>query len=930
MIARSSVLSLRVCCFLVGGSQGQIPTSPPTWLPAEYSYDRPFFENAHYDPAVQTPRQILGFDLGDRPVRHEELQRCLAAWASSPRIKLAPFGFTHERRSLVYAVITSPANHQRLADIQTAIGKLADPRKLRDDAEAQAIIRGTPAIAWMAYCIHGDEVSVTDGALAAMYHLLASTDPAVTQRLDKAVICFDPLQNPDGRDRFIAQCDQAGGYTPNLDADSVQHDGRWPYGRTNHYLFDMNRDWIYGTQPETRARQAAIAAWNPQHLIDGHEMGSDSTFLFYPPRDPFNPTLSPLIHKWWATFADEAGKAFDHYGWSYYTREWSDYWYPGYTDGWGTLNSAVSILYEQARTGGRAIRQPTGRILTYREAVHHQATATWSNLCTLAANREALLNDFLAQRRAALNPDAAQPRVFLLPPQSNATRRAEFVATLTNAGVELSVSSKAFTAENVASSLRETVEKREFPAGTVVVRRAQPRGAVVEALLGFDPRMDQAFLDSERKELETKKESRLYDVTAWSPVMAAALEAYWSQADITIETEPWKEAPAAAFPEAENLYAYAFDGDDDASVRAAAHLLQAGAVVRVADEEFRVDGRTLPRGSFLIRRHENAADWAQQVRDAAAATHATAYAARTARSPDTTPDLGGERFTLLRTPKVGLVGDGGGDTSTYGAIWNFLDCETRLSVSLLSGDLSRVDLRRFNVLIVPSPRGALRGRLDDVAAWIRAGGTLIAIGDAADHLADEKQKLSSVRRRQDVLKTLDEYTSAAALERTAGQTKVEVDKLWDDVVEHVPPGAATTKPDTKLTDEALDEWRRIFSPVGTILRGETSRIHWLTYGVGPELPLYSAGSLVLVSKSPVATPVRFADAKRLRMSGLLWPEAAVRFSASSYATVERIGAGQLILFAQDPIFRGAWRGTGRLLLNAVLLGPGCGTSQPNP
>lgn len=306
-----------------------------------------------------------------------------------------------------------------------------------------------------------------------------------------------------------------------------------------------------------------------------------------------------------------------------------------------------------------------------------------------------------------------------------------------------------------------------------------------------------------------------------------------------------------------------------------------------------------------------------------------------------------------------------------------------------------VDLRRFNVLIVPSARGALRNQLDDIQTWVRNGGTLIAIGDAAEFLADEKQKLSSVRRRTDVLKSLDEFASAASLERSAGLTEVDVSKLWDDVAEVVPPGQAVTKPETKLTDEALDDWRRNFSPTGAIVRGMLNSEHWLTFGVGlsntisfvpppaapatapstsptsavtipnasptgastsaagststpagstsapasnrapimvpsTELPLFAAGSTVLLSKSPAATPVRFAEAKRLRLSGLLWPEAAVRLESSAYATVERVGAGQVILFAQDPIFRGGWRGTGRLLLNAILLGPGCGTSQPNP
>ncbi len=984
----SRTFALAVSLLIVISASGQVPANHPSWLPKDYDYTAPFFAGATYDTTILTPKQILGFELGDRPVLHADIQKCFKSWASSPKFKLVAFGESHERRTLYYATITSEANHAKLDDIHKSIAKLADPRKLRDDAEGQAIIKGTPAIAWMAYCIHGDELSGSDAALALAYHLIASKDADVAKMLENTVICIDPLQNPDGRDRFIQMCDQAAGYTPNLDSDAVQHAGRWPRGRTNHYFFDMNRDWIYSTQPETRARQAAIVAWQPQLLVDGHEMGHESSFLFNPARDPFNPGLSPLIRKWWNTFADNAGKSFDAHGWSYYTREWADFWYPGYTDGWATLHGTIGILYEQARTGGRAVMLPTGRVLTYREAVHHQATVSWSNLNSLLTTREAILAEYLAQRKASLAPAAELPQTFILPPQANATRMREFLEQIANQGIEIEVAKSTFSAEKLSNSLRESFDKKEFPAGSVIVRRKQPLSPLVEANLGFDPRMDKAFLDSERKELETKRNSRLYDITGWSPVMASGLEAYWAAGGVNVQTEPYVRGQTGSVtsrPCVESPYAYVLDGNDDASVRAVAFMLQAGVVIRVCEKEFQAGGRTWPRGSFLIRRHENAADFEKKLADAVAAASADYGIATTARSPDDTPDLGGEHFFLLRTPRVALVGDGGGDTQTYGAIWHYLDREVGLAVSLQDGNLGGVDLRRFNVLIVPSARGALRNQLDDIQTWVRNGGTLIAIGDAAEFLADEKHKLSSVRRRPDVLKSLDEDAAAAALERSAGHSQVDVAKLWDDVAEVVPMGQAIVKPETKLTDEALDDWRRIFSPTGAILRGTLNSEHWLTFGAGlantaplapastqastptstsspssgtnaaspyapgaapssttsapaaapvlvktTELPLFAAGSTVLLSKSPVTTPVRFADAKRLRMSGLMWPESAVRIENSAYATVERVGAGQVILFAQDPIFRGGWRGTGRLLLNAILLGPGCGTSQPNP
>jgi hypothetical protein len=181
--------------------------------------------------------------------------------------------------------------------------------------------------------------------------------------------------------------------------------------------------------------------------------------------------------------------------------------------------------------------------------------------------------------------------------------------------------------------------------------------------------------------------------------------------------------------------------------------------------------------------------------------------------------------------------------------------------------------------------------------------------------------------RSDVLGQLHEYEAAAAREQAAGRSVVEPAQVWDEPRETpVTLPAASTQPSEQVT--ALDEWRRRFSPTGVIVRGVLDTEHWLTFGRAAELPLFAAGSRVLVSKSPVQTPVRFADARRLRLGGLLWPEAGARLENSAYLTTERVERGQVVLFAQEPNFRGYWHGTRRLLANAVLLGPGCGTSQP--
>jgi hypothetical protein len=976
-----ALLALIALLALAPAARAQVPTRMPSWAPPTVTYDAPFFPDAAYDATIKTPEELLGFPLGSRPATHRELERCLFAWRDSPRMRLNTYARSHERRTLYYAVITSEENHARLEEIRAGVGKLADPRKLKGEAEQQRLLERSPAVAWLAYSIHGDELSSTDAAIAVMYHLVACTDPSVKDLLADLVVVVDPLMNPDGRDRFIAQMDQYAGYTPSLEPQALQHTGRWPWGRGNHYLFDLNRDWLGGVHPETRGRQKAIAEWQPQLLVDSHEMGSDDTYLFNPPREPINPNISPMVRRWWTTFAAEQAAAFDAHGWSYYTREWLEFWYPGYSDAWAALHGAVGILYEQAGTGGSPLRQPSGQVLTYREAVHHHVVSSMANLATLRRHRGDILLDFVRQKRASL---AGPARSFVLAPGDNPTRERAFLEMLYNQGVEISVAQQAFTAQSVIDTLRGEQERREFPAGSYVIPLRQPAGPLVAAALDFDPRMTDAALLEERKTLESKRGTGIYDVTGWCAAMAYGVDGCWVDA-VEVDVKAWEPPPApigSQEPAATaRVYGYVIDGTDDASFRALAHLLQNNVRVRVAEKDFTLAGRRFGRGILLVRLHENDADAERRVRQAADASRAAAHPALTGRSVDDGPDLGGGHFVLLTRPRAALLGDGSVDFTAYGAIWRLFDIDVGLSLSLLNvHDASEADLRRYNVLILPPVYGdaadAYGGMVDDLKTWVKAGGTLIAIGNAAEPFVAAAAEFSGVRRRRDVLGELDAYATALELERNQREVEVDPTAIWDGPAAIIPPtsqpsrGAAAgqsapaeddeesdaVEEDVEQeppqvsddnADEALDEWRRVFSPTGVILRADVDREHWLTFGVaprpavGPEgptgggprfvrMPVFFAGENSLLSKHPVQTPMRLADRASLRLSGLLWSESAERIADGAWATVERVGSGQVILFAAEPDFRGYWQGTRRLLINAVLLGPGCGTSQVEP
>ena len=296
-------------------------------------------------------------------------------------------GETTEHRPQYYLTISDPANIAELDRIRADHMRLADPRTLTEPA-AKTLAKTLPAVVWIGYGIHGDELSSVDAAMNVAYQLAAGTDTTTLLLLKNLVVCLDPMENPDGRERFLAQLQQWSGTVENTDAQSIHHSGIWPGGRGSHYLFDLNRDWFALTHPETRARVQTVVEWHPQVFIDAHEMGAYDTYLFSPPREPINPHVSPDGRAWWTVFSKDQARAFDRFGWSYYTREWNDDWYPGYANSWGHYLDAVGILYEQAGVEGTMVVRPDGTTLRYRETVHHHVVSSLANCQTAARHRE--------------------------------------------------------------------------------------------------------------------------------------------------------------------------------------------------------------------------------------------------------------------------------------------------------------------------------------------------------------------------------------------------------------------------------------------------------------------------------------------------------------------------------------------------------------
>ncbi len=903
-----------------------------------------------YDAAVPTPDQCLGHPVGARPAAPEAIVACFRAWEKiSPRVKVARYAASFEGRELVRAVITSPANHARLDAILADVQALAEPRRKGAKEAAERIAGSSPAVAWFGYSIHGDEISGADASLVFGHHLVAGSDKEVGDILDHVVVVIDPVMNPDGRARILSQIAQTSTSVQSLNYDGMQR-GWWPYGRGNHYLFDLNRDWIVGTAPETQGRWRELLRFRPQLLVDAHEMSALETYLFYPQNDPHLPALPASLDRWQKVFAADQAAAFDAMGWTYYTREWADAWYPGYSDSWSALRGAVGMLYEQAGIAGRPLKRPSGRVVTYPESVLQQAVSSWANLKTCARNREALLRDFAAFYRAPLG----DRRAFALVPGRSPDRERRLLLSLMRQGIEVYRAGGAVTGKNARSALGDRAGSREFKKGTYLVPVGQPSGAMVRALLEFDPRLDDASLVREREDLERKGESRLYEITAWNLGMAFGLEAWWVDdargplVQVTALEEPAGGAAAPAGGRA--AVAWAVDGREDGSLAFAVAALERGLDVHAADEEFTAAGQSFGRGSILVRRADNPADVDKRVHEAARAARVRAVGSTTSRSPDKGPDLGGTHFHRLVAPRIGILAGAPIDSDSYGHVWYMLDRELGTPVTLIEAvGLGNQDLRRYNVLVIP-PAGeelaaTLAGNKEALGDWLRGGGTLVALGSAAGMVAEPKLGLTKIRDRKDALEELGLYSKASKREIGSQAVVVDPKKVWDWSEEKPKEDEGSKKKsDEKKGDkgeeagggdkgdkkelEIEDAWIRRFAPHGAILRGMVDLDHWLTFGAPAELPVPVDGELVLVSRAPIKAPVRLAPAGRLRLAGLLWPEARQAWAGSSWVAVESVGAGQVILFATPPSMRLLFRGAARLLGNAVVLGPAIGASQP--
>ncbi len=904
-----------------------------------------------YDSSIDKPDEFLDFEYATRVATPEQITSAITKWQTqSNKLKVVEYARSHENRPLHAIFISSPKNLKNLEEIKKDVTKLSNPLET-SDREAKKIIESLPAIAWMAYSIHGNETSGADAALGVIYHLIASEDQEIIQLLDDMIIIVDPLMNPDGRARFAKNLEQYRGVAPNYDDQSLIHTGDWPYGRTNHYYFDLNRDWVYLTQPETQGRVALINTWRPQILVDAHEMGSQDTFMTGPAREPINKNIDYDLIKWGNVFAKDQGNEFDKRNWRFYTGEWHEDLYPGYSF-YVAFRGTLGILYEQSRMAEDGVRRPEGTIQSYKESVHHQYVSTFSNLKTLDTHSKEMYYDYWDGRKFNVSSESKYAnRSFVILPTKNHNRLNVLADKLLRQDIEIYQNTESIVANDVLLQNGEVKESFTIPVGSMIIPNSQPEAPLISAILEFDADIDDSVLIEEKQKSIKDGSSLMYDTTAFNLTMMYGLPAVTVPQKISKNLQIWN-SPTPLVEVNKGAVMWAVDGSDDRSVAFAARLLEQNIQVRIIDKASTLSGHDLSRGSIAVvaMDNPNIKNLHLLIDSEAKNLNISVMSIESGFGPDALPDWGGRHFRLLTKPSIAIMSHQNFNSYDVGVSWWSLDHHLGIRHSQLNSALTAYgDLRRYNTIILPSGNPDLSDYAKKMLIdWVEQGGTLIAHNNSTRTIMN-MDEFGNVKHLTQTFDNSNDYQIDLMREIYSKYEKIDISNLDNGVINYN-LSYPWENSDTKLSKDDLekrDKWQSLLMPSGAIVAARVDTSHWLTFGTENTMPvLYSNFPILMTGSNSQAilrigelTPNEKVTENRvinwshipsgfdinIKMSGLVWPEASQRIANSAYLTREKVGKGQIILFSGEPNFRGAARGTNRLWLNAVIYGSGLGT-----
>ncbi len=896
----------------LGVAQGRTPTDS---IRDDRNFS--FYDKGPYRAAIPRPESILGYNVGSWHTQYGQQERVLLgiADAAKDRVRVEEIGVSNERRTMRIYLVSSAENIARLDQIRADLDRIADPRGA-SKADLDAVIARTPAVVWFSGSVHGDEVPGFEASMQLLYHFAATEDPATMALLKDAIVVINPSSNPDGHERFSVWSNSIAVGSPERQALEQQRGQPWAIsGRFNHYRFDMNRDLMAMTQREVQAIVGGMLRWHPMVTADLH--GYTSTFYMAPAARPVNTNISSWPFSWSERIGRGNAEAFDRNGWLYFVRDQFDLYYPGYYDSWPSLNGAMGTTYET--DGGPALlkRRDDGTLLSLRDGIAKHYAAAVSTFETTARGAREMVRDYAGFRQKAIDDGrtgSMQRVVFLA--GNDPARAAELAAALLRAGVEVKRTTASSSSARAHGYAVDGTVTRTFPAGSYVVEMSQPQGKVAKAVLEADPELDPVFAKTqvdrfERNKLNSGSDAEgyeFYDVTAWALPVSYGVEAYWTEdapaVDATLLSltggtmlngEMLPVPIAGGIVDGRDARsAYVWKNDRNGAPKLAAHLLQEGYRVAIASEPIQTGDVNWPRGTWVARVSRNDATLTARIDALAKASGVEVHGVATAFPNQAQFSTGSGVVRDLEAPRIALVGETGISQTSYGAIWWNLEQRYGIKFTPISADALSGDLSAFNVIIIPSGNVGRLGKGEALKRWVEGGGSLITFGGATGWVTREDVGMTTVRRIECEAKKDAKAGPAAEAPLDSVRTVASPSACADDIADL--PGSHF--------DVVFD--------LG----------HWLTLGLETRrFPVLVSGSSFYTLSSRGGNVAVFPTTGTLRRGGFTFPENSERLlKGSTFIAQERVGQGNLVMFTNDPMFRGWWRALDRMVLNAALLG----------
>lgn len=818
-----------------------------------------YLPDIKYDKTISTPESIFGFQVGDWHLSHDQLLRYMHILADqSPRITLTEYARTYEGRPLVYLTITSKENHKELDKIKKQHNSLVTGEKIDEND-----LSDMPAVLYQGFSIHGNEPSGGNASVLVAYYLAAGKSKEVQRILENEVILLDPCYNPDGFNRFASWVNTHKNATLTSDPQDIEYNEPWPRGRTNHYWFDLNRDWLLVQLPESKGRIKTFHEWHPNVLTDHHEMGTNATYFFMPGEPTRIHPLTPKMNQeLTANLADYFAASLDEIGSLYYSGESFDDFYIGKGSTYPDVNGCIGILFEQASSRGHLQESDNGLISFPFTIRNHVATALATHKGILQY-REKILHfqrDFFRNSKKKAQEDKEKAYVFS--GGNDQSKSNAFIDLLSRHNIdiyqlnkEIKINDQTFSTQNSFIIPLEQLQYRFIKAA-------------------FESRT-------------TFEDSLFYDVSAWTLPLA------FNQSYASINSKGFSSELLGAKlnkstrsilvnePEISD-YAYLMPWDDYYAPRALNQLLSKGLRVKVSISPLQSGGRNFKRGTLMIPvQNQNLTEDQiyKEMLEISKETGIHFYAEDSGYTPNG-PDFGSPKMLPLTEEKVLIMSGPGASSYQAGSIWHLLDQRYKIPVSKVEpGKIERMDLSRYTVIIMPTGNYASISKkgTEKITTWVENGGVLITFAGAAkwaaqNRLANLKFKSSKNDSKQ--------HRAYANIRRDNGAKYI---------------GGAIAEADVDLT-------------------------HPLLFGIDtPRLPLFRKGTIFMEkAKNIYATPIVYTDNPII--SGYSNADNKKQLANSAAGIVCGKGKGRVIAFMDNLNFRAYWWGTAKIIGNAIFFG----------